>query len=140
MPRPEKCHLFFFLVFNFELKFHYLTWHCSSISEDLHRFARYLQHLLPKLFLLLILNNFKLTTPRNDNQNNFAFVANFLQICVNFQKYWNNVMSNDGLIIEFMDLSHIHLAVPTALYSDYDKSLSFSLPPLLFSEKVLGTY
>ena len=35
-----------------------------------------------------------------------------LQICVNLQKYWNNVMSNDGLIIEYMDLSHIHLAVP----------------------------
>ena len=34
-----------------------------------------------------------------------------MQICVNFQKYWNNAMSNDGLIIENMDLSHIHLAV-----------------------------
>jgi hypothetical protein len=29
-----------------------------------------------------------------------ANAANFLQICVNLQKYWNNVMSNDGLIIE----------------------------------------
>ena len=26
------------------------------------------------------------------------YAANFLQICVNFQKYWNNAMSNDGLI------------------------------------------
>ena len=40
-----------------------------------------------------------------------SYAANFLQICVNLQKYWNNAMSNDGLIIENMDLSHIHLAV-----------------------------
>ena len=40
-----------------------------------------------------------------------SYAANFLQICVNFQKYWNKAMSNDGLIIENMDLSHIHSAV-----------------------------
>ena len=40
-----------------------------------------------------------------------ANAANFLQICVNPKKYWNNGMSIDGLIIEYMDLSHIHLAV-----------------------------
>ena len=34
-----------------------------------------------------------------------------LQICGNFQKYWNNAMSNDGLIIENMDLVHTDLAV-----------------------------
>jgi hypothetical protein len=34
-----------------------------------------------------------------------------LQICVNFQKYWNNAVSNDDLIVENMDLSHIHLNV-----------------------------
>jgi hypothetical protein len=34
-----------------------------------------------------------------------ANAANFLQICVNLQKYWKNVMSNDGMIIEYMDLS-----------------------------------
>ena len=39
-----------------------------------------------------------------------SYAANFLQICVNLQKYWNNTMSKDGLIIENMDLSHIHLA------------------------------
>ena len=43
-----------------------------------------------------------------------SYAANFLQICVNFQKYWNNAMSNDDLIIENMDLSHIHLAVTRA--------------------------
>ena len=38
-----------------------------------------------------------------------SYVANFLQICVHYQKYWNNAMSNDGLIIEMdIDLSHIH--------------------------------
>ena len=34
-----------------------------------------------------------------------------VQICANLQKSWNNTMSNDGSIIENMDLSHIHLAV-----------------------------
>ena len=41
---------------------HHLTWHCSSISEYLHRFARNLQHLLAKLFLLLFLNSFRRAT------------------------------------------------------------------------------
>ena len=40
-----------------------------------------------------------------------SYAANFLQICENFLKHWNNAMSNDGLLIENMDLSHIHLAV-----------------------------
>ena len=55
-------------------------------------YTRNLQHINAKLFLLLFLNNFK-------------------QICANLQKSENNMMSNDGLIIENMDLSHIHLAV-----------------------------
>ena len=85
-----------------------------SISEDLHRFAKNLQHLNAKLFLLLFLNNFKHATPRNNNQTILcSYAANFLQICVRFQNYWTNAMSKDGLIIENMDLSHIHLAVPT---------------------------
>ena len=88
---------------------HHLTWHCSSISEDLHRFARNLQHLLAKLFLLLFLNNFTTETITKTILRSYA--ANFLQICANLQKSWNNMMSNDGLIIENMDLSHIHLAV-----------------------------
>ena len=29
----------------FQYLSHHLTWHCSSISKDLHRFARNLQHL-----------------------------------------------------------------------------------------------
>ena len=38
---------------------HHLAWHCSSISEDLDKFARSFQHLSAKLFLLLLLNNFE---------------------------------------------------------------------------------
>ena len=40
-----------------------------------------------------------------------------LQICANLQNFWNNMMSNDGLITEYMDLSHIHLAVHKKLSS-----------------------
>ena len=43
---------------------HHLTSYCFEISEDLHRFARNLQHLLTKLFLLLFLNNFRRQTIR----------------------------------------------------------------------------
>ena len=65
---------------------HHLTWHCSTISEDLHRFARNLQHLSANLFLLLFLNNFTTETIRKTILG--ANAANFLQICVNLQKYW----------------------------------------------------
>ena len=59
-----------------------------------------LQHMNSKLFFWLFMNNFKHTTHRNNNKNNSAFIccklfANFLQICVNLQKYWNNAMSNN---------------------------------------------
>ena len=33
---------------------HHLTWHCSSISEDLHWFARNLQHWNAKLFFVIV--------------------------------------------------------------------------------------
>ena len=94
-----------------------LAWHCFSISEDLHRFARNLQHMNAKLFSLLFLNNFKRVTPWSKNKNNFGFIyCKFLANLCKFQKYWNNAMSNDGLIIENMDLSHIHLAVLLSLF------------------------
>ena len=86
-----------------------IIWHCSSISEDLHRFARNLQHLSAKLFLLLFLNNFTTETLTKTIFRSYA--ANFLEICANLQKSWNNMMSNDSFIIEYIDLSHIHLAV-----------------------------
>ena len=43
--------------------------------------------------------------------NNKQFCAQMLQICANLHKSRNNMMSNDGLIIENMDLSHVYLAV-----------------------------
>ena len=52
--------------------------------------------------------------------------VNFLQICVNIQKFWNNVMSNDGLIIEYKDLSHIHLAAPK-FYFIFDPTFSVKI-------------
>ena len=75
------------------------------------RFARNLLHLLTKLFLFLWWNCSETITKTILRAN----AANFLQICVNLQKYWNNVMSNYGLNIGYMDLSHIHLAVPALL-------------------------
>ena len=74
-----------------------MTWHCSSISEDLHRFAAFAHKTVFVIVSALNLSR--------------ANTADFLQMCVNLQKYWNKVMSNDGLILEYMDLSHIHLAV-----------------------------
>ena len=100
---------------------HHLTWYCSSISEDLHRFARNLQHLLPKLFLLLFLNyrnNKKKTilwAKRNNSKNNFA--SKCCKFLANLQKSWNNMMSNNGLIIENINLTHIHLAVNNQSYT-----------------------
>ena len=91
---------------------HHLTWHCSSISEDVYRFARHLLHMNIKLFLLLFLNNFKCATPRNNNKNNFAFIfckflanlfkfseileQHYVKWWLNYRKYW----------------CHIYLAVP----------------------------
>ena len=64
---------------------HHLTWHCSSISEDLHRFARNLQHMNAKLFLLLFLGVASLKLFRINNKNNFAFI--YCKFLVNLCKY-----------------------------------------------------
>ena len=64
---------------------HHLTRHCSSVHEDLHRYARKI--------VFVIVSCLKIT-----------------KICANLHKPRNNVMSNDDLIKENMDLSHIHLA------------------------------
>ena len=74
-----------------------MTWHCSSIFENLHRFARNLQHKNAKLFLLLFLITQTILC---------SCAANFSQICVNGQKYWNNALSNDGLSFEMIYMSH----------------------------------
>ena len=91
-----------------------MAWHCSSIYKDLQRFTRNLQHLSAKLFLLLFLNNFK-------------------QICANLQKSENNMMSNDGLIIENMDLSHIHLAVGRPFILKFACNLTLKDVTIFFS-------
>ena len=78
---------------------HHLTWHFSSIYEDLHRYARKIVFVIVACLKLF----------RNNNKNNFASIS--VQIFANLHKSRNNTMSNDGLIIENMDLSHIHLAV-----------------------------
>ena len=83
---------------------HHLTWHCSSIYEDLHRFTQICPYMIIKLFLLLFLNSFRPSTLTKTILRSDA--ANFLQICANLQKYWNNAMSNYGLSIEIIDQSH----------------------------------
>jgi hypothetical protein len=60
--------------------------------------------LLTKLFLLLFQNNF--TTETITKTILRANAANFLQICANLQKCWNNAMSNEGSSIEIIDQSH----------------------------------
>ena len=56
----------------------------------------------------MFLNNFRRATPKNNssNKNMHSYAANFFQIFVNIQKYWNNAMSNDGLGIERIDQTH----------------------------------
>ena len=81
------------------------------LFQDFWRFARNLQHLLTKLFLLfwtilgLQLTNFF----RNNNKNNFALIC--CKFLANLQKYWNNAMSNHSLILANMDLFATYLAV-----------------------------
>ena len=62
------------------------------------------------LYLILSNDNLRLSTCSETIAKTIlsSYAANFLQIFANLQ---NNMMSNDGLNIENMDLSHIHLAV-----------------------------
>ena len=95
----------------FQYLSHHLTWQCSSISEDLHRFARNLQHLLSKLFLLLFLNNFITETIAKTIL--WANAANFLQICANLKKYWKIAMSNDVCMLVYSHwLWYIYITKP----------------------------
>ena len=87
------------LIYYFDYLSHHLTWHCFSISEDLHRFE----------ILLLFLNN--VTAEKITKAILCSYGANFLQIYANLQISCNNMMSNDGFIIEYKDLSCTHLAV-----------------------------
>ena len=73
---------------------HHLKWHCSSIYEDLHRFA---QIWAKNCFIIVVLLNLF----RNNNKNNFALIS--VQIFI-------NTGSNDGLSIEIIDQSHGDIA------------------------------
>ena len=91
-----------------------LTWNCSSIYEHLHRFAQiwsqncFCYCCAPKIV-------------QKQKQKQFCD-----HIFANLHKSWINTMSNDGLIIENMDLSHIHLAAKMILsFSKFSKSKWF---------------
>ena len=62
--------------------------------------------MITKLFFVIVQ---RLKLFRNNNKNNFALIS--VQICANLHKSGNNTLSNDGLIIENMNLSHICLTV-----------------------------
>ena len=61
---------------------------CSIWTQNCCCFRTILGQLLPKTIKTTILR---------------SYTANFFQICVSLQKYWNNAMSNDGLSIEMID-------------------------------------
>ena len=70
-----------------------------KVCTDLHRYE------LKIVFVIVA----RLKLFRNNNKNNFVIIS--VQICANLHKYWNNAMSNDGLIIEIIYQSHGDLAV-----------------------------
>jgi hypothetical protein len=63
------------------------------IYEDLHRYDH-------KIVFVIV---WCLKLFRTNNKNNFVIIS--VQIRANLHKYWNNAMSNDGLIIEIIDQS-----------------------------------
>ena len=82
---------------------HHLAWHCfwrfAQICKKVAWFAQKI--------IFVIVSVSKLF--RNNSKNNFA--SKCCKFLANLQKSWNNMMSNVGLIIEYIDPSHIHLAV-----------------------------
>ena len=57
-----------------------------------------------------------------------ANAAIFLQICANLQKYWNNAMSIDGLIIEYGSVSYsFRCTYKPNLYGKTEQFLSFKI-------------
>ena len=65
-----------------------------KICIDLHRYDHKIVFVIVPCLKLF----------RNNNKNKFVITS--VQICANLHKYWNNAMSNDGLIIEIIDQSH----------------------------------
>ena len=73
-----------------------------------------------KIFLMAVYMIFKYGKRWSEAEsfnNNFVIIS--VQICANLHKSWKNMMSNDGSIVENMDLSHIHLAVLTYSLNNY---------------------
>ena len=67
-----------------------IIWHgIFPVFQDLHIFARNLQHLSAKLFLLLFLKQNCAETIHN--KNNFALIC--CKFLANLQKSWNSMMS-----------------------------------------------
>ena len=97
-----------------------MTWHCSSIYEDLHRYDH-------KFVFVIVSEHFQAP---NNNKTNFVIIS--VQIFINPETIRRQMMAQ---IIENMDLSHIHLAVhltiPISLQPNYFKKQRFSLSFLL---------
>ena len=77
-----------------------MTWHSSRSHEDLHRFAAYERKIVSETITKIIL----------------------LSNVANLHKSRNYMMSNDGLTIENIDLSHIYLAVTTFCIDSQSKT------------------
>ena len=88
--------------------FQYLKLKICTDFRD--RFARNLQHLSARLFLLLFLNSFRRATRRNNNKNNFALI-HMLQISCKSEQIFRNpetIWSQIMALLENMDLSHMY--------------------------------
>jgi hypothetical protein len=106
-------------------------WRFAQISKKFAAFAHKIVFVIVSVVKLF----------RNNNKNNFA--RKCCKFLANLQKSWNNMMSNDGLIIENMHLPHIHLAVIKYRYLNsyyihfkyvlrYDKNMLFEWTKISF--------
>ena len=80
------------LIHYFYTKSHNMTWHCSSISvfaQICKKFAAFAR----KIVFVIVSEQF---CNRKSTKNNF--VSKYCKFLANLQKYWTNVISNDGSI------------------------------------------
>ena len=71
-----------------DMKLFQYFWRFAQICKKFAAFER-------KMVFLMVSEQFYY---RNSNKNHFEFIC--CKFLANLQKYWNNMMSNDGLIIE----------------------------------------
>ena len=76
---------------SFDMTLFQYFWRFTQICKKFAAFAHKI--------VFVIVSAVKLFRNNNILRANAAY---FLQICVNLQKYWNKVMSIDGLIIEYI--------------------------------------